>query len=79
MAMRRVAVDSSSIAWIGYDARRRELEIKFRDSGDVYRYFEVSSGEHAAFMASSSKGKYLNYIFKPRGHRYFVVKTGGQR
>jgi KTSC domain len=77
--MRRVTVDSSSIAWIGYDPKRQELEVKFRDSGDIYRYFEVTPGEYAAFMASKSKGKYLNYIFKPRGHRYFVVKAGRQQ
>jgi len=71
-------VDSSSITWIGYDAERRELEIKFRDTGDVYRYFEVSPGEHDAFMAAESKGTYLNHVFKPRGHHYFVLKKGGR-
>jgi len=38
----------------------------------------VSPAEHAAFMAAESKGTYLNYVFKPRGHRYFVVKSGGR-
>ena len=71
-------VDSSSIAWIGYDAKRMELEIKFHDTGDVYRYFEVSPSEHAAFMAAESKGAYLNHVFKPRGHRYFVLTEGGR-
>jgi hypothetical protein len=69
-------VNSSTIASIGYDARRRELEIEFVDSGDVYRYFEVSDSEYAEFMAAESKGVYLNQVFKPRGYRYFVVKTG---
>lgn len=76
--MKRVAVDSTTIASIGYDRSRRELEIEFRDSGDIYRYFGVSAGEHAAFMAAESKGNYLNHVFKPRNHRYFVVKTGGK-
>ena len=74
--MRRVAVDSTSIASIGYEAPRRELEIEFLDSGDVYRYLEVSRDEHAAFMAAASKGAYLNHVFKHKGHRYFVVKRG---
>jgi KTSC domain len=71
-----VAVDSSTIASIGYERSRRELEIEFLDSGDVYRYFEVPPAEYAEFMAAESKGAYLNYVFKPRGHHYFVVKTG---
>ena len=58
--MRRVWVDSSSIASIGYDAAKRELEIEFRESGDVYRYFDVPREEYAAFLAADSKGTYLN-------------------
>jgi hypothetical protein len=76
--MRRVKVDSTSIASIGYDPRKCELEIEFRDSGDVYRSFEVSAAEYAEFMAAESKGTYLNQVFKPREHRYIVVKKGGR-
>jgi hypothetical protein len=74
--MRRVAVDSTSIASIGYQARSRELEIEFRQSGDVYRYFEVSAEQHAEFMAAESKGSYLNQVLKPKDHPYIVVKRG---
>jgi hypothetical protein len=52
------------------------LDIEFRQSGDVYRYFEVSSEEHAEFMSAESKGGYLNYVFKAKGHPYIVVKRG---
>ena len=74
--MRRMAVESASIASIGYDRKRRELEIKFCHTGDVYRYFEVSAAEHTDFIAAESKGTYLNQVFKPRHHHYFVVKEG---
>jgi KTSC domain len=39
--MRRGRVDSTSVASIGYQPVRRELDIEFRESGDVYRYFDV--------------------------------------
>jgi hypothetical protein len=74
--MRRVWVDSSSIASIGYEAATRELEIEFRESGDVYRYFDVPGDEYAAFMAAESKGSYLNQVFKTREYRYVVVSKG---
>jgi KTSC domain len=74
--MRRVAVDSTSIVSIGYEPRRCELEIEFSQSGDVYRYFEVPAEEYAGFMAAESKGTYLNHMFKPKGHRYIIVKRG---
>ncbi len=72
--MKRVRVDSRSIASIGYEPRRRELEIEFRQSGSVYRYFDVSAEEQAAFMAAESKGTYLNRIFKQKERRFVVVK-----
>ena len=74
--MRRVAVDSESIISIGYAPRRGELEIEFRQSGDVYRYFGVSADEYAEFMAAESKGSYLNQVFKAKEHPYTVVKQG---
>ena len=76
LTMRRVSVRSTSIASIGYLPARRELEIKFRESGDVYRYFDVPEEEYAAFMAAESKGTYLNQVFKPREYRFFVVLEG---
>lgn len=67
-------VDSTSIRSIGYDARRHELELEFRESGETYRYFGVPAEEYAAFMTAESKGTYLNQVFKPKGHRYIVAK-----
>ena len=77
--MRREAVNSTSIASIGYESAKRQLEIEFRESGDVYRYFDVLDNEYAAFMAADSKGTYLNQVFKPRDYRYIVVRKGQSR
>jgi hypothetical protein len=54
--MRRIPVPSTSIASIGYLPTERELEIEFRASGDVYRYFDLPRQEYAAFMSAESKG-----------------------
>jgi hypothetical protein len=76
LTMRRIPVSSMSIASIGYRRAQHELEIEFRASGDVYRYFDVRADEYAAFMAAESKGTYLNQVFKPREYRYVVVSEG---
>ena len=76
LTMRRIPVPSTSIASIGYLPTEHELEIKFRASGDVYRYFDLPGEEYAAFMAAESKGTYLNQVFKPREYRYVVVFEG---
>ncbi|MCU1268838.1 MAG: hypothetical protein JWN74_132 [Acidobacteriaceae bacterium] len=58
--MKRIPDDSSTIASMGYDADSLELEIEFRQSGDVYLYFDVPAEEYRDFMAADSKGTYLN-------------------
>lgn len=78
MSMRREAVDSEPIASMGYECRRCELDIEFRESGDVYRYFQVSAEEYRDFMAAQSKGSYLNQVFKTKGHPYMLIKHGGK-
>ena len=71
-------MDSTSILSMGYNQRRRVLEIEFRESGDVYRYFDVSPAEHAEFLAAKSKGTYLNQVFKSKGHRFVAISKGKQ-
>jgi hypothetical protein len=72
--MQRLPVDSSSIATIGYDPEERILELEFRQTGDVYQYFDVPSEEYEAFLQAESKGTYLNKEFKLRGYRYTRVE-----
>jgi hypothetical protein len=75
-AVQRIPVRSKTVASVGYIPTRRELEIRFRASGVVYRYFGVPGEEYAAFMAAESKGTYLNQVFKPRNYPYVVVYEG---
>ena len=51
----------------------RVLEVEFRQSGEIYRYFDVPDEEHAAFLAAESKGTHLNQVFKARGYRYMRI------
>ncbi len=74
--MQRLPVDSSSIASIGYVPEQRVLELEFRQSGEVYQYFDVPAEDHTAFLAADSKGTYLNLHFKPRQYRYWTGPLG---
>lgn len=68
--MQRAAVDSETIASLGYDPTWKMLEIEFRESGEVYLYFDVPQLEYEAFMSAPSKGTYLNQQFKKAGYRF---------
>jgi hypothetical protein len=71
--MRRYSVKSGTILSIGYDAKKQILEIEFRSSTEVYRYFNVPPEEYDAFLNAESKGVYLNHVFKPKHYRYTEV------
>lgn len=73
--MNRVPVESSTIASMGYTSQEQVLELEFRETGEVYQYFEVPAEEYTAFLAADSKGAYLNLHFKPRGYRYRRIKS----
>lgn len=55
----RVAVKSSSVTSVGFDASLSAMEIEFA-GGAVYRYFAVPAAVHAALMDASSKGVFFN-------------------
>jgi hypothetical protein len=77
--MRREVVDSEAIASNGYARSRKTVEIEFRGSGNVYRYFEVSAEESMrSLWQYGPRSGHLNQVFKAKGHRYIVVKRGKQ-
>lgn len=57
--MNRTAVDSSSIAEIGYEAGTQTLEVEFNNGG-IYRYFGVPASVYDAFISCDSKGRFFN-------------------
>jgi len=77
--MKRVLVDSSCIASVGYEPPERALDLEFRSGRKIYRYLEVPPEEHTDFMSAESKGAYLNEVFKPKGYRYLIIEPGKKR
>jgi hypothetical protein len=46
-------------ASVAYDARKQILHLRFRKTGDVYRYFEFSPADYKAFDDAESKGRFF--------------------
>ena len=63
--MRMVAVESSTIAALGYDAGRKLLEVEF-SSGAVYHYFGGPAGVHQSLVSASSKGTFFSRNIRGR-------------
>lgn len=64
-AILRIAVESSSIASIGYEPETATLIVEFR-TGALYEYPGVSPEIHHAFLAAESKGAHFNRFIKGR-------------
>ncbi len=69
---------SSVIYGMRYDPRRRVLDVVFRGSGEVYRYFGVPRAVWRDFVRAPSKGTYLNTVFKDMGYGYERVEGWAQ-
>ena len=57
-ANERTAVESKSIASIGYNRSAKTLEIEFR-AGPLYRYREVAESVVIDLLRAKSKGRYF--------------------
>lgn len=58
--MKRKPVTSSVIASVGYKPDAMMLEIEFKSTGFVYRYFDVPEIEFHRLMRADSLGRYFN-------------------
>ena len=56
--MKRTAVESTSIALVGYDNESRTLEIQFVHGG-VYQYGSVPPEDYERLLAAGSKGGFF--------------------
>ena len=69
----RVAVSSSAMRSVGYDANRNILEIEFPNR-TVYRYYNVAPEVHRGLMAADSHGRYFHGHIRSAGYRYEQVE-----
>jgi hypothetical protein len=61
----RTKLESSSLASITHDPKEHMLDVQFRRTGHVYRYFDVPRTIYNALLESDSQDAFLNQIIKP--------------
>ena len=57
--IKRVPVESTALATVGYSKRLRALEIEFRN-GAIYRYLEVAPNVYDALLRARSKARFYD-------------------
>lgn len=63
--MQRTPLNSSMLAYVGYDGERRTLELGF-SSGGIYAYLRVESEIHEGLRRAPSAGRYFNERIRDR-------------
>ena len=61
--MRFTAVQSTTLATVGYDDTREVLQLEFL-SRAIYDYFGVPRAVHQALLGAPSKGRYFNQAIR---------------
>lgn len=69
--MKREVVESSNLASVFYDSKRKILEIEFNHGG-LYQYIDVPKQVFENLLKAPSHGKYFVHNIK-RDYRYLKV------
>ena len=59
--MRWLALESKMLSAAAYDDSKQILYLRFRHTGQVYRYFDFPAANHQAFLSAESKGRFFRY------------------
>jgi len=52
-------LESKMFTSVWYAADQQILYLRFRETGDVYRYFDVTVTEYQAFLDAESRGRFF--------------------
>lgn len=74
--MQRLPVESSDLVSIGYDPKRRVLEIEFKENR-IYQYLEVEPDVYERFMRADSYGEYF-FAHINKHYRYKRINEAEQ-
>jgi hypothetical protein len=53
------AIESKLLSAMAYDAEHGMLYVRFRGSGDVYRYFDFPPKQYEQLLAAESRGRHF--------------------
>lgn len=70
--IKRLPVESSVLAAVGYSKRLHALEIEFRN-GAVYRYLEVEPAVYRALLNAPSKARFFDHNVRSK-YRFLHVR-----
>ncbi len=64
--MKWAALESKMLAAAAYDDLKQILYLRFRNTAQVYRYFEFTAADNQAFLSAESKGRFFRSHIRDR-------------
>ena len=74
--MRWSALESKMLSAVAYDNAQQTLYLRFRNTGEVYRYFEFAVTDYQAFLNAESKGRHFRFRIRDHFRYERMVKFG---
>lgn len=59
--MKWATLESEMLSAVAYDVSKQILYLRFRNTGEVYRYFEFTAADHQAFLSAESRGRFFRF------------------
>ena len=57
--MRWTALESKMLSAVAYQDSNQVLYLRFRNTGEVYRYFDFPAADYQAFLSAESRGRFF--------------------
>ena len=57
--MNWLPLESKMLASVAYEADKHILYLRFRNTGDIYRYLDLRAADYQAFLGAESKGRFF--------------------
>lgn len=64
--MKWLALESKMLSAAAYDHSKQILYLRFRNTGDVYRYFDFPAANYQDFLSAESKGRFFRSHIRDR-------------
>ena len=62
--MKWLTLESKMLSAAAYDDSKQILYLRFRNTGQVYRYFDFPAANHQAFLRAESRGRFFRYYIR---------------
>ena len=62
--MKWLTLESKMLSAAAYDDSKQILYLRFRNTGQVYRYFDFPIANQLAFLGAESKGRFFRYFIR---------------